>query len=95
MRVLLPVPPGVMLRAAGAADNVNVSGRVMLSVMVVLAIAAPEVPVMVTVTAAAAALLAAANVTGLPRPAITEPAVAVTPAGSPDTDSAAVALKPF
>jgi hypothetical protein len=94
-RLLFPVPPRVMLRAAGDADNVKVSGRVMLRAMVVLAIATPEVPVMVTVAVAAAALLAAVNVTGLPRPAIIEPAVAVTPAGSPDTESAATALKPL
>ena len=95
VRVVVPVAPGAMLRAVGEADKANVGGLVIVSVRAVLLLSAPDVPVIVTVEVAAAALLVAWIVTTLVRAAVTGPKVAVTPAGSPEADSATALLKPF
>lgn len=92
--VLFPAEPYAMLSAVGEADNVNVGAGVIVSVTVVLVLRAPEVPVIVTVVVEAAAVLAATKVTVL-LPPIIGLSAAVTPAGSPDTASPTVALKPF
>lgn len=92
--VLLPAAPCAMLSEVGAADNVNAGGNVTVIAMLVLAVRAPEVPVIVTAAVAAAAALDAVKVT-VPWPAEIAPKVAVTPAGSPEADNATVPLKPF
>lgn len=94
VRVLAPVAPCATLSAVGEADKLNVGGGVMASAMVVLLVKAPDVPVIVTVAVAAAAVLAAVNVRVL-CPPVTAPAVAMTPAGKPETASATVPLKPL
>jgi len=94
-RVLLAVPPCGTLRAVGAADKANVAGKVRVSAMAVLAISAPDVPVMVTVAEAAAAVLAAVKVTVRVWLAVVGPKAAVTPAGNPEAVSATESTKPF
>ncbi len=49
VRVLVPAPPCAMLRVEGEVDNVKVGGAVTVRAIVVLAVSAPDVPVMVTV----------------------------------------------
>jgi hypothetical protein len=91
----LPVAPWAMLRVDGEADRENPGAGAMVSAIAVLLTSVPDVPVMVTVGAAATAVLAAVKVTVLVRLAVTEPNVAVTPAGSPEAVKSTAALKPF
>jgi hypothetical protein len=69
--------------AEGLSVKLPVTG-VMVSAMVVVAVSAPDVPVIVTVEVPAVAVLLAVNVTTLVAVAGLVPNVAVTPLGSPD-----------
>ena len=92
---LIALPPGETARAAGEADRVKVGAVVTVRATDVLAVSAPDVPVMVTVEAPAAAVEAAVKVTTLTPVALAAPKVAVTPLGSPDAARATVAANPF
>jgi len=92
--LLVPLPPGVMLKVAGVAASVKPGGGLTVSAIVALLVKVPDVPVIVTVALPAAAVLAAVKVSVLLPDAIA-PNVAVTPVGRPDAASATVPLKPF
>ncbi len=60
--LLAPLAPGLMLTLAGVAEIVKLGGATMVSAMVALLTAVPDVPVMVTVETPAAAELAEVKV---------------------------------
>jgi len=93
--VLAPLAPGWMLTAVGAAASVNPEAvAVMVRPIVTLADSEPAVPVTVTVEVPAGALEPTWKFSGMLLPDRV-PHVAVTPEGTPLTDTVTVLLKPL
>jgi hypothetical protein len=82
--VSVPLAPRAIDRAAAEGLSVKLGGAVTVSVMVVVAVALPDVPVMVIGYVPAMVVEATANVTTLVVVAGLVPNVAVTPLGKPD-----------
>jgi hypothetical protein len=91
----VPPAPGLTLRLVGAAVSENEGGAVTVSVRVVLAVSDPDVPVTVVVVDPAAAALVEVNESVLPDFVVADPHIAVTPAGTPETASVTIPVKPF
>jgi len=91
----VPLVPDATFKAVGVADNVKLGGGVRVNARVVLAVRAPDVPVIVRVAAVDAAVLAAVRLKVLVVLVLLEPRTAVTPAGSPLTKRLTAELKPF
>jgi hypothetical protein len=82
--VSVPLPPKAIDKVAAEGFSVKLGGAVTVSVMVVVAVALPDVPVMVTVDVPAVAVLLAVNVTTLELVDEVGLNAAVTPLGKPD-----------
>ena len=95
VKLLLADEPCGIFSKAGDADKAKLGLLVMVSAMVVLPMNMLEVPVTVTIALLATALFAAVNVKVLMRAALIGPNLALTPAGSPDTDKVTPELKLF
>lgn len=93
--VLVPWPPGTMLKLLGLADSAKVGGAVTVRLMVVVSVKLPEMPVTVTVAVPVAAVALAVNVRLLVLVAGLGLNAAVTPLGKPDAERVTLPLKPF
>lgn len=95
--VLVPLLPWIMATLAGEAESekFGVATALTVSVMVVLWVKLPEVPVMVTVAVPVVAVLLAVKVTVLVVVALAGLKDAVTPLGSPEADKLTLPLNPL
>lgn len=95
--VLLPLADLLMLRLAGEADNEKsgLAGALTVSVMVVVRVNVPDVPLTVSVTVPVAAALPAVSVKVLAEVALDGLKLAVTPEGRPEIERLTVPLKPL
>jgi len=92
--VLPPLDPGLTLTVEGDAVRVKPAGAaVTVSETVTLAVIDPEVPVTVTVEVPAGELALTLNFKGILDPDAV-PHVAVTPAGTPETETVTVPVNP-
>jgi len=93
--VLLPLLPCATVRLVGEADSEKFGAAVTVSVMLVVWVRLPLVPVMVTVAVPVVAEPLAVNVRVLVLVVLAGLNVAVTPAGRPEADKLTLPLKPF
>jgi hypothetical protein len=95
--VLLPLADLLMLRLVGEAESEKsgTTGALTVSVMVVVRVNVPDVPLMVSVTVPVAAALPALSVKVLAEVALVGLKLAVTPEGRPEIDRLTVPLKPL
>jgi hypothetical protein len=84
-----------MVRLAGLSEMVKFGAGFTVSVIVVVWVVLPDVPVIVTVAAPVVAVALAVNVTTLVLVVGFVPKAAVTPAGRPDAASVTLPLKPL
>lgn len=92
--VLVPLDPCVRLMLLGDAASLKLGAAFTVSVIVVVLVRLPELPVMITLTVPAVAVGLAESVNVLLIEALAGLNVAVTPAGRPDADKVMVPLKP-
>ncbi len=92
--VLVPCPPGTMLKLLGLADRVKLGGDVTVRLIVVVPVKLPEMPVTVTVDVPVAAVALAVSVSVLVLVAGLGVNAAVTPLGKPDAERVTLPLKP-
>ena len=95
--MLVPLADRLMLRLAGEADSEKsgTAGALTVSVMLVVRVSVPDVPITVNVTVPVAALLAAVSVRVLAEVALGGLKLAVTPEGRPEIDKFTLPLKPL
>lgn len=94
---LLPAAPLFTVKLAGDAESVKFAPPVpvMVRLIVVVAVSAPEVPIIVTVDVPVVAVALAVNVTTLDVAEDVGLKAAVTPVGKPLAENVTVPLKPF
>src|SRR5580658_2704745 len=93
--VLVPLLPCTTLNVFGAADNVKLGAGFTVSLMLVVAVKLPEVPVMVTVTGPPVVAVALATRVNTLLPVVGfVPNVAVTPVGRPEAARVTLPVKP-
>src|SRR5580698_3090175 len=93
--VLVPLLPRATVSVFGVAVTVKLPNGFTVSVIVVVALRLPEVPVMVTVAVPVLAVWLAVKVTTLDEVAGFRLKTAVTPFGSPEVDSVTLPENPF
>jgi hypothetical protein len=93
--VLVPWPPGTMLKLLGLADSVKLGGDVTVRLIVVVSVRLPEMPVTVTVAVPVDAVALAVNVRVLVLVAGLGVNAAVTPFGNPDAASVTLPENPL
>jgi hypothetical protein len=93
--VLVPWPPGTMLKLLGLADSVKLGGDVTVRLIVVVSVRLPEMPVTVTVAVPVDAVALAVRVRVLVLVAGLGLNAAVTPLGNPDAERVTPPLKPL
>jgi hypothetical protein len=93
--LLAALAPRLTLTLGGVAEMVKPGGAAMVSAMVALLVAEPDVPVTVIVEVVGVAAFVALNVKVVVRVVDAGLNVAVTPAGRPATEKATVPLNPL